>query len=191
MLMDFPQALHERVICSIAAAAKYSIPANLMLAVAEQEGGKPGQWVRNTNGTHDVGALQFNTSYLAALGKYGITPADAAAPGCYPYQLAAWRLSDHLRNDKGDIWTKASNYHSKTPHYNALYRAQLVVRAMKWASWLEKRFETVDLSEQYAVVPNQLKPFKSLVFTDKLRRAELASIHPAGFTLRTTPAPSQ
>ena len=26
-----------------------------MLAVAEQEGGKPGQWVHNTNGTHVVG----------------------------------------------------------------------------------------------------------------------------------------
>jgi hypothetical protein len=32
---------------------KYQIPANILLAIAEKEGGKPGQWVRNRNGTHD------------------------------------------------------------------------------------------------------------------------------------------
>jgi hypothetical protein len=29
--------------------------------------------VRNRNGTHDVGAMQFNTSYLKELSKYSIT----------------------------------------------------------------------------------------------------------------------
>jgi hypothetical protein len=28
-----------------------------MLAIAELEGGKPGQWARNDNGTYDVGAI--------------------------------------------------------------------------------------------------------------------------------------
>ncbi len=50
--------------CSISAAVKYEVPANIVLAVAEKEAGKPGQWVRNTNGTHDVGPMQFNTTYL-------------------------------------------------------------------------------------------------------------------------------
>jgi len=68
MPIDVPPQLHERVVCSIAAATKYEIPANIMLAVAEQENGKPGQWVRNENGTLDVGTLQFNTAYLVARG---------------------------------------------------------------------------------------------------------------------------
>ena len=42
MPMDLPPQLHERVVCSIAAAVKYGIPANIMLAVAEKEGGKAG-----------------------------------------------------------------------------------------------------------------------------------------------------
>jgi hypothetical protein len=37
----------------------------------------------------------------------------------------------HIRNDKGDLWTKAANYHSRTPQYNAVYRADLMRKASK------------------------------------------------------------
>ena len=73
-MIDLPPNMQERVVCSITAAVKYEIPANILLAIAEKEGGKPGQWVRNSNGTHDVGSLQFNTRYLQDLSRYGITP---------------------------------------------------------------------------------------------------------------------
>ena len=98
--IDLPPPLQERVICSISAAVKYEVPANIVLAVAEKEAGKPGQWMKNTNGTHDVGPMQFNTLYLGDLAKYGITANDAAASGCYSFDLAAWRLRQHLRKDK-------------------------------------------------------------------------------------------
>lgn len=139
-IADMPAQTQERIICSISAAAKYEIPANIVLAVAEKEGGKPGQWVRNSNGTHDVGSMQINTSYLKDLAQYGITADDVAVSGCYPYDLAAWRLRMHIIRDKGDIWTKSANYHSKTPKYNSIYRADLIVKAEKWADWLESRF---------------------------------------------------
>ena len=141
-MAHWPEPLQERVICSISAAAKYEIPANLVLAVAEKEAGKPGQWVRNKNGTHDVGSLQFNTAYLRDLARYGITARDVAAAGCYPFDLAAWRLRLHIRHDRGDLWTRAANYHSRTPRYNAVYRADLMRRASKWANWLEQHFVT-------------------------------------------------
>lgn len=136
-----PPQLQERVVCSIAAAVKYEIPVNIMLAVAEKEGGRPGQLVRNANGTHDVGPMQFNTTYLRDLSRYGIRANDVAAAGCYPFDLAAWRLAVHLRDDKGDLWTKAANYHSRTPRYNAAYRADLMRKAVKWADWLAARNE--------------------------------------------------
>jgi hypothetical protein len=117
-LPPMPPQQHEMVMCSIGAGLAYGVPVNVMLAVAEQESGKPGQWVRNTNGTYDVGTMQFNTTYLRELQRYGITPQAVAQPGCYPYQLAAWRLRGHLKNDQGDIWTRAANYHSRTPQYN-------------------------------------------------------------------------
>ncbi|HQV89017.1 MAG: conjugal transfer protein TrbN [Proteobacteria bacterium] len=138
-MMNLPPDMQERVVCSIIAAIKYEIPANILLAIAEKEGGKPGQWVNNRNGTYDVGSMQFNTSYLQDLSKYGITAEHVARVGCYAYDLAAWRVRLHIRNDKGDIWTKAANYHSRTPKYNAKYRSDLIARAVKWADWLEER----------------------------------------------------
>ena len=137
--MDLPPNMQERVVCSVAAAIKYEIPANILLAIAEKEGGKPGQWVRNKNGTYDVGAMQFNTSYLKDLSRYGIKPDHVSATGCYAYDLAAWRVRLHIKNDQGDVWTRAANYHSRTPKYNAMYRADLIAKAVKWADWLEKR----------------------------------------------------
>ena len=132
-----PTHFQERIVCSIAASIHYDVPANIVLAVAEKEAGKPWQWVRNSNGTHDVGAMQFNTGYLKGLTEqYGITANDVAAAGCYAYDLAAWRLHGHLQKDSGDIWTRAANYHSRTPTYNAVYRADLIIKANKWAKQL-------------------------------------------------------
>lgn len=139
-ISDLPPTRHqqERIVCSITAAEKYDVPANIMLAIAEKENGKPGLWVRNTNGTHDVGTMQFNTAYIKTLGRFGITPNDVAAPGCYAYELAAWRVHGHITKDHGDIWTRAANYYSKTPYYNQIYRADLKVKANRWVHWLDK-----------------------------------------------------
>ena len=147
-MMDLPPDMQERVVCSITAAIKYEIPANILLAIAEKEGGKPGQWVRNNNGTHDIGSMQFNTTYLQDLSKYGITADHVARAGCYAYDLAAWRVRLHIRNDKGDIWTKVANYHSRTPKYNSKYRADLIVKSVRWADWLEDRFPSSNTHNQ-------------------------------------------
>lgn len=144
---EIPPQMQERIVCSISAAVKYQVPANIVLAVAEKEAGKPGQWVRNSNGTHDVGSMQFNTAYLGELTRYGITANDVAASGCYSFDLAAWRLRGHIQHDKGDIWTRAANYHSRTYRYNVVYRADLISKAVKWADWLEARFVTFDIAK--------------------------------------------
>ncbi|MFN7835525.1 MAG: transglycosylase SLT domain-containing protein [Burkholderiaceae bacterium] len=179
-LLDLPPQLQERVVCSITAAVKYEVPANLVLAVAEKEAGKPGQWVKNSNGTHDVGPMQFNTSYLVELRKYGITADDVAQGGCYSYDLAAWRLRGHLRKDSGDIWTRAANYHSRTPQYNTVYRADLIQRAGKWQSWLEARFATYD-----ATKPGS-KPVVAAVVS-----AGTTPVVGKGIAAQATPAPAQ
>ncbi len=145
---DLPPQLHERVFCSISAAIKYEIPANILLAIAEIEAGKPGQWVKNSNGSVDVGPLQFNTTYLRELKRYGISPQDVASAGCYPFDLAAWRVRQHIKHDQGDVWTRAANYHSRTPRYNAPYRANLMTKAANWANWLSLRVEVYEITTQ-------------------------------------------
>ncbi len=143
---DLPPQQQSRVVCAVSAAVRYEIPANIVLAVAEQEGGHPGQWVANTNGTYDVGSMQFNTAYLRGLAHYGITPKDVAAAGCYSFDLAAWRLRQHLLHDKGDMWTRVADYHSRTPSINATYRYKIMVRAARWATWLDAHFVTYDVT---------------------------------------------
>lgn len=140
--MDLPPSLQERVVCSIAASVKYDVPANIILAIAELENGKPGLYRSNKNGSQDIGTMQFNTHYLHELSVYGITIRDVADSGCYPYELATWRLRNHILHDKGDLWTKAANYHSRTPQYNSLYRAKLKIAAHRWADWVGKHFNT-------------------------------------------------
>jgi hypothetical protein len=136
-----PPVIEQRVECSVAAAIKFNVPANVLLAVAEVEGGRPGLATPNTNGTRDIGYMQFNTSYLATLASYGIKAADVAGADCYPFELAAWRLAGHFARDSGDPWTRAANYHSRTPHYNAIYRRKLKAAASRWEAWLRERFD--------------------------------------------------
>jgi hypothetical protein len=133
---DLPTLPVASIYCSVEAAARYGVPAIMMLAVAEQEGGRPGLWRANANGTSDVGPMQFNTAYLATLSKYGIDPNAVALSGCYPFDLAAWRIKRHLVLDQGDLWQRAANYHSRTPRYNARYRLMLITRGRYWADWL-------------------------------------------------------
>ena len=152
-IADLPPQLQERVVCSISAAIEYRLPANLLLAVAEIEGGRPGQWVQNRNGTYDVGPMQFNTAYLRQLEQYGIGPADVSVRGCYPYRLAAWRIRRHIRHDAGDMWTRAANYHSRTYVYNTAYRAKLIRAAGRWAAWLKTYFATVDITSSVPTSP--------------------------------------
>jgi hypothetical protein len=63
----------------------------------------------------------------------------------YPFMLAAWRIRGHLHNDSGDVWTRASNYHSRTPRFNRRYRADLIRRAVRWTTWLDSHFPTHDV----------------------------------------------
>lgn len=144
--IDQSPQMHERIVCSISAAARYQIPANILLAIAEMENGRAGQWVRNVNGTYDVGPLQFNTGYLKQLKNFGISPEDVAAAGCYPYDLAAWRLRQHILKDSGDLWTRTANYHSRTERFNLIYRHKLKLAAACWANWLAFRYTTYEVS---------------------------------------------
>jgi hypothetical protein len=145
MTIDLPSYINqERVECSIQAANHYHVPALVLLAVAEQEGGRPGQKVRNRNGTYDYGVMQINTVSLADLRKFGIHEKHVLAKGCYPYFLAAWRIAGHIKSDSGDIWQRAANYHSRTPYFNRVYRAGLLRSAAKFASLLDLDSKSFD-----------------------------------------------
>lgn len=133
-----PSEVQARIVCSIQAAQRYGLPPAVLLAVAQIEGGRAGMARRNRNGTLDLGPMQLNTAWLATLRPYGVDPRWALAGGCYPYELAAWRIRRHLLQDRGDYWTRVANYHSRTPSQNRPYRAQVIISATRWDSWLQR-----------------------------------------------------
>jgi hypothetical protein len=133
-----PPEVQARIVCSIQEAQRFGLPPSVMLAVAQIEGGRPGLARRNSNGTFDLGPMQLNTAWLATLRPYGVDPRWALAGGCYPYQLAAWRIRTHLVRDGGDYWTRVANYHSRTPSQNRPYRAQAIISAGRWNGWLQR-----------------------------------------------------
>jgi hypothetical protein len=130
------------ILCAIAASIHYHVPADGLLAVYQIENGASGQWVRNANGTYDVGPMQFNTSYLATLRQYGIQAKNVESTGrCYPFELAAWRIHEHIQGTRGDLWTRIAHYHSTSPGEVSRYRARLIVYARRWRKWLEENFQ--------------------------------------------------
>ena len=52
----------------------------------------------------------------------------------------------NLAHDAGDLWTRAANYHSRTPSLNADYRAQIMLRGARWAGWLHVRWPNLALA---------------------------------------------
>lgn len=43
----------------------------MLLAITDKEGGRPGMTVANSNGTYDIGPMQFNFAYLMELRQCG------------------------------------------------------------------------------------------------------------------------
>ena len=95
--------------CVIQAAMRQGVPANVLLALASVEGGKNGQFVRNTNGTDDLGHFQINTMHFdTQSGVFRhVSKTDAAWRGCYNAELAAWFLRQRLdAPGNHDYWVR-------------------------------------------------------------------------------------
>ncbi|UXI68327.1 transglycosylase SLT domain-containing protein [Tahibacter amnicola] len=148
---DFYAYKPASVACVIEAARRQRVPANILLAIATIESGRNGQRVTNKNGTQDIGHFQINSIHwrgdLAVVAQE-----DAAWRGCYNAELAAWILHRHLADPaEPDYWTRAANYHSRTPRFNAIYRGKLVPLAQRWGEWLRAHHR--DLPVRYETGP--------------------------------------
>lgn len=131
--------------CVLEAAHRQSVPANVLLAVASIEGGKNNQYVRNTNGSYDMGHFQINTIHWKKGGAFyqhpTIRPEIVASNGCYNAELAAWLIGRAIRqSNKQEFWAKVADYHSKTPEFNRIYRKKLIPLAKRWGDWLQVHY---------------------------------------------------
>lgn len=146
---DFYAYQPATIECVVQASEKQGVPANILLAIASIEGGKNGQTVRNTNGSFDVSHFQINTgTYKVELAPYGVKMNDLQWRGCYNAEVAAYLLKKRIDEpgNTSNYWTKAANYHSRTPVYNTIYRKKLVALSAEWANWLEHKYSAARIS---------------------------------------------
>lgn len=100
------------------AAKEYQLAPQLLHALYLTERGKLGGYVRNSNGSYDLGPFQINTLWLKVLGAYGIDVNMVANSAILNARIAAWRLKSEIIRAGGDVWRGVGNYRSRTPVYH-------------------------------------------------------------------------
>lgn len=119
--------------CIQAAASKFRIHPDVLLAILMVEGGTVGKNSRkNENGSYDIGPYQINSIHRAMLEQHGVSESLLRNNGCVNVTVAAWHLKRTLtpevlsRVHDEDSYLKAlALYHSATPKFNAIYAERL------------------------------------------------------------------
>lgn len=130
--MDLPPVDHSMlqaslpsVTCVVRASQHYRIPVPVTLALMKTEGGQPGSFVRNRNGTYDMGVMQVNTLWIPTYSKrFGISQrafvTRAVLDGCFSVFLGLDILRAQIDRE-GSIEKGVAAYHSRTPSKAARY----------------------------------------------------------------------
>ena len=105
--------------CINQAALHHHVPATMIVSVMQIENGRNGDAIHNKNGTHDLGVMQINTSWLPRLQKYSISKESLKNDACLNVDVGAWILAQSIARSEG--WKGVGNYHSATPKYNVVY----------------------------------------------------------------------
>ncbi len=134
--------LEKRIECGVKSAIKYNIPADILLAISTIENGSEGVAYRNSNGSIDYGVMQINSIYIKELEEKHnmiVRPADLLESTCYSFEIAAFKVSNHLKYDRGSFLKRVANYHSKTKDLNRYYQTLLIEHSSEWRRVFESR----------------------------------------------------
>jgi hypothetical protein len=121
--------------CVDAASARFRVPASLIRAVLDVEGGKMGRVSYNANGSYDIGPMQINSLWLPEVERRGGSLQLLLDHRCANVHFGTWLLSreldgmDPARIDRPSFWRVVGNYHSHTPEFNARYAEKV------WLAW--------------------------------------------------------
>ena len=110
--------------CVVDAAQKSGLPLAALVGILAVENGEPGEALRNSNGTWDMGPFQVNTCHVNELVRMGIAPDLVLRDGCVNAYAAAWLLRKEYERT-GNIWEAIGAYHSRNPERRAAYVASV------------------------------------------------------------------
>lgn len=119
--------------CMIEAAAVYSLPPRVLIAVWLTEGGKPGTESRNKNGTKDYGPMQINTAWVRRLeADFGVTQQMLTHDFCWSVRASAYILRYEINQAGGSFWDGVGHYHSRTPFHKYRYIDRVYKNSLKF-----------------------------------------------------------
>ena len=143
---DFPVnnefTVEERLNCAIQAGLKYNVPVDVLLAISSIENGNIDTISKNTNNTYDYGVMQINSDYIKDLNnKYNLNLKyqDFLQDNCFSFEVAAFKIKEHIKNDSGDLLTRIAMYHSKTYKFNEIYKQKLIYYCKYWSDYLNDK----------------------------------------------------
>jgi hypothetical protein len=118
--------------CFMREAERNAIDPVVLLAVFKTEGGRPGEYAINSNGTADLGPMSVNTVWVPTLAKrFDISEAEVlrrvASDGCTNIAAAAWILGRKIA-ETGNIWEGVAHYHSRHPAKQGPYLKRVYAR---------------------------------------------------------------
>lgn len=118
------------VACIWQAAGYYRLPPLALVGILGVEGGRPGQAVRNTDGSEDLGPMQINSRWLPMLSRYGLTRTRILNNPCANVWAGAWILARAYARD-GDVWQAVGHYHSWKKGESCRYRRRVAQAILK------------------------------------------------------------
>ena len=102
----------------------FELPAGLLRAIRLAEGGWDGLWQPNTDGTHDLGRAQVNTTWMRTL--VGVDANDVADDACLNAWVAGHIFASEIDSSKHGVWAAVGNYHSRTGRHHWRYRPRVL-----------------------------------------------------------------
>lgn len=121
--------------CVRQAAERFRLPASLIRAVLQVEGGQVGASSPNRNGSFDIGPMQINSLWLPEIERRGGSLELILHHRCANIHFGGYLLSrelagfDWARADQKTFWRAVGNYHSHTPALNKRYAERV------WRAW--------------------------------------------------------
>ena len=129
--------------CVLMEARKQDLPPLLVVAIMHQEGGRPGKYSKNRNGSFDLGPMQINTGNIARIAKAGYhtrnvdeglryrTASHIMNDGCVNVSVGAWMLRSCIDAMRGDLLLGVGCYNSPNRTLADKYAAQVLQRYVK------------------------------------------------------------
>lgn len=122
--------------CMIAAASFHHLPVQALAAIQSVEGGTVGMVSVNKDGSADLGLMQVNTQWVAAVaratrGKEDVIRARLIQDGCFNIKVAAAILDVYKVEAHGNMLEAVGFYHSHTPDLKAAYQIKVLAAAQR------------------------------------------------------------